>query len=94
MGKSVAEPEEVEPVNTDVIMGMTFVCIASGLVFVAALILPGIVGSLLTPEMVLAAGMAFAASFLITISLFPENATGGRYGSESESEGNRPKYDK
>lgn len=74
------DPEEVEPVNTDVIMAMTFVCIASGLVFVAALILPSIVGSILTPELVLAAGMAFAASFLITISLFPEDLTDERYG--------------
>jgi len=62
-----------EPFNPNILLGITAVCIVSGFVFVSAFVLPSLVGSLLTTEMVLGAGMAFAASFLIAIALIPED---------------------
>lgn len=66
-------PESGEPINPNVMIGLTLLCTMSGIVFVSAFILPSLVGRVLSPEMVLGAGMTFAASFLITISLLPED---------------------
>lgn len=77
------EIESGEPFNPNVLLGITAVCIVSGFVFVSAFALPSLVGSVLTTEMVLGAGMAFAASFLIVIALIPEDTE--EYGTNRSS---------
>lgn len=72
--------ETGEPISPNVLLGMTILCIMSGLVFVSAFFLPDLVGSILSPEMILGAGMTFAASFLITVALIPED-----YGQENDT---------
>lgn len=73
MTGSTSDEEAVEPIDPDVIFGMILVCIASGGVLLSAYVMPDIVGGWFSAEVVLAAGMVFAATFLITVSLFPES---------------------
>ncbi|PSQ16344.1 hypothetical protein BRD00_11705 [Halobacteriales archaeon QS_8_69_26] len=74
MERDRSYPVDQDPMSSDLILGLTVVCIGSGSLLLSVYMMPSIVGGWLTVELVLAAGMVFAATFLITLSVLPEPA--------------------